>query len=125
MKNIYLPNYKDGSIVNLMSSIAQSFGGKTLYRPLKLLAPKELKNSKNVVLIVIDGLGFEYFRKRKSFLKNYLVGPITSVFLPTTVSAITTFLTGVAPQQHAFTGWFMFLKEAGMVTKVFPDFRRE
>ena len=122
MKSIYLPNYKDGSIVNLMSSIAQSFGGKTLYRPLKLLTPKELKNSKNVVLIVIDGLGFEYFRKKESFLKNYLVGPITSVFLPTTVSAITTFLTGVAPQQHAFTGWFMHLKEAGIVTKVLPGF---
>ncbi len=122
MKNIYLPNYKDGSIVNLMSSIGRAFGVKTPYSQLKLLPSKELKNSRNIVLIVIDGLGFEYFRKRKSFLRNYLVGPITSVFLPTTVSVITTFLTGVAPQQHAFTGWHMLLKEAGIVTKVFPDF---
>ncbi len=92
------------------------------YNQLKLLPSEKLKNAKNIVLMVIDGLGFEYFRKRKSFLKNYLVGPITSVFLPTTVSAITTFLTGVASQQHAFTGWFMYLKEAGIVTKVLPGF---
>lgn len=102
-----------------MSSVAQALGVRTLYSPLKLLPSEKLKNSKNIVLIVIDGLGYEYFRKRKSFLKNYLVGPMTSVFLPTTVSAITTFLTGVAPQQHAFTGWFMYLKEAGIITKIF------
>ncbi len=105
-----------------MSSIGRAFGAKTSYSQLKLLPSGELKNSRDVVLIVIDGLGFEYFRKRQSFLKNYLVGSMTSVFLPTTVSAITTFLTGVAPQQHAFTGWHMLLKEAGIVTKVFPDF---
>lgn len=122
MKNIYLPNYKNGSIVNLMSSIAQAFGAKTPYNQLKLLSQEEFKNSRNIVLIIIDGLGFEYFRKRNSFLKNYLVGPITSVFLPTTVSAVTTFLTGLAPQQHAFTGWFMHLKEAGIVTQIFPNF---
>ena len=52
-----LPNYKDGSIVNLMSSIAGSFGLKTKYKPLKDLA--NIK-SKNIVLIIIDGLGYNY-----------------------------------------------------------------
>ena len=123
MKNkIYLPDYHGGSIVNLMSSIAKSFGVKSKYKQLKILPPTELKNSKNIVLLVIDGMGYEYLKKKgkKTILNNYLMGPMTSVFLPTTASAITTFLTGVAPQQHAFTGWYMHLKEIGVVSKILP-----
>lgn len=122
MPEITLPNYEDGSIVNLMSSIGKAFGAKSIYKPLKLLQSIDLKNSKNVVLMVIDGLGFEYLSKQdeNNILNKYLVGHITSVFLPTTASAITTFLTGTAPQQHAFTGWFMHLKEVGAVVAILP-----
>ena len=80
-----LPNYNGGSIVNLMNSIAQGFGSKTKYKPLKILPPSKLKNYKNIVLIVIDGMGFEYLKeknKKSIFLEN-LVGCMTSVFLPT------------------------------------------
>jgi len=70
--------------------------------------------------MVLDGLGFNYFKaKNKSLvLKEGLRGGITSVFPSTTASAITTFVTGTAPQQHAWTGWFMNLKELGMVSTV-------
>ena len=59
------PNYKDGSIVNLMSSILRHFGSKSKYKPLKIFPDDSLKNSKNIVLIVIDGLGFEFLKKKK------------------------------------------------------------
>jgi len=123
MKNMTLPDYKGGSIVNLMSSIAQSFGVKTKYQYLKILHPNKIKNYKNIILMVIDGMGYEYLKKKKkeeTILNEHLVGPITSVFPPTTASAICTFLTGVAPQQHAFTGWFMHLKEIGVVSTILP-----
>ena len=120
-KEFSLPDYHGGSIVNLMSSIARSFDTKTMYPTLKILPPKRI-NAKNVVLIVIDGLGFEYLMKKPeiSILRNHIVGPMTSVFLPTTAAAITTFLTGVAPQQHAFTAWFMNLKEIGVASMILP-----
>jgi len=119
---MYLPDYHGGSIVNLMSSIARAFGGKTPYQELKILSSKEIKKFRNVALVVIDGLGYEYLKDQvnKSKLNNYLRGSMTSVFLPTTACAVTTFLTGVAPQQHAFTGWFMLLKEIGIVSKILP-----
>jgi hypothetical protein len=121
MKDFSMPDYKGGSIVNLMSSIAKSFGAKTQYAPLRILPPEQLKDATNVVLLVIDGLGFNYLKKtRYSFLNSHLVGPMTSVFLPTTACAITTFCTGVAPQQHAFTGWYMHLKELGAVSAILP-----
>ncbi len=118
---MYLPNYKDGSIVNLMSSIARATGGNSLYKPLKLLNPKELK-SKNVVLMVLDGLGYEYCRKygKNSIFKKYLRGKMTSVFPSTTAACVTTFGTGLAPQQHGFTGWFMYFKEMGTIIAPLP-----
>ncbi|OGA32659.1 MAG: hypothetical protein A3F75_01920, partial [Betaproteobacteria bacterium RIFCSPLOWO2_12_FULL_64_23] len=38
---------------------------------------------------------------------------ITSVFPSTTATAVTSFLTGVGPQQHALTGWHIWLRELG------------
>ena len=61
---MYLPNYDNGSIVNLMSSISQGLGAESLYQPLPALSPAELSASRNIVLIVIDGLGYEYLMKR-------------------------------------------------------------
>ncbi|MCR4322643.1 MAG: alkaline phosphatase family protein [Candidatus Azambacteria bacterium] len=112
------PNYKNGSIVNLMSSVGGAFGVKSMYNELALLSAKELKDVRNVVLIVLDGLGYEFLISKESVLHEGLRGKITSVYPPTTSAAITTFATGVAPQQHAVTGWFMHLKEVGTVSTI-------
>jgi len=119
--SVCLPDYKGGSIVNLMSSIAKACHGKNPYAPLRNLDPKEIACYKNIILVVLDGLGYEYLKsKQNSFLARNIRSSMTSVFLSTTASAITTFLTGVAPQQHAITGWHINLKELGMVTMVLP-----
>lgn len=117
-----IPNYRNGSIVNLMSSIGKTFGKKVKYGELKALNSSELKEYKNIVLIVIDGLGYNYINKfgEGTFLKNNLKGKMSSVFPPTTAAAIPTFMTGVAPKQHSFTGWDMYLKEIGCVSSILP-----
>ena len=117
-----MPNYKDGSIVNLMSSVLKAYGYESKYEALEILKPDELFESKNIVLIVVDGLGYEYLTKygKGTVFNNYLKGKITSVFPATTATAITTFVTGVAPQQHAVTGWYVYLKELGLVTTILP-----
>lgn len=116
------PNYQDGSIVNLMSSLIQGLGGQPhpAYAPLALLPPETVAEAANVVLLVIDGLGYNYFKRHAGALGNHLQGSITSVFPTSTAPAITTFLTGVAPQQHGVTGWFMHLKELGTVATILP-----
>jgi hypothetical protein len=114
-----LPDYDGGSIVNLMSTIVTSFGGeRSRYPPLRHLPGLE---SRNVVLLVVDGLGYDYLVAHGARTLNaYLAGPITSVFPSTTASAITTFLTGTAPQQHGLTGWHMYFHEIGGVAAVLP-----
>ena len=118
---MYKPNYQNGSIVNLMSSIKRALGGKSKYKPLEFFDFSNI-SKKNIVLIIIDGLGYNYLTKygKDSFLYKNLKGKITSVFPATTASAMTTFSTGLAPQQHALTGWFMYLKEIGAVSVILP-----
>jgi len=116
-----LPNYRDGNLVNLMSSLASGLGRKPgLYEPLSLLPPSTVASATHVVLMVFDGLGYNYLQQQAKALKPFLQGHLTSVFPTSTAPAITTLLTGVAPQQHGVTGWFMNLKELGSVTLILP-----
>jgi hypothetical protein len=120
------PDYHGGSIVNLMSSILQACGGYSPYPPLRLLHPGDLLPATNIVLLVVDGLGADYLQRTAPGgpLAKHLVGAMTSVFPPTTAAAITTILTGDAPQQHAIPGWFTYFRELGCVMTVLPGHPR-
>lgn len=121
MYKFTLPDYKGNSIINLMSSISHSFGKKHDYLQLKTLSSDELKKFKNIVLIVVDGLGYNYLKKQdNSFLQENLKTKMTSTFLSTTACANTSFLVGYPPQQHALTGWDINLKEVGAITTILP-----
>lgn len=116
------PDYDGGSIVNLMASIVTALGGdERRYSPLVGLDLPDLEAS-NIVLMVVDGLGYSYLTGpgAGSMLSSLLKGRMTSVFPSTTATAITTFLTGLAPQQHGLTGWHMYFRELGCVGAVLP-----
>ena len=116
------PDYTGKSIVNLMKDIALACGVSTPYPKLTNQHVSDLSESENIVLLIIDGLGYNYIRDTGAapFLQKSLEDAMTSVFLPSTGSAITTFLTGVAPQQHAITGWYVHLPEFGIVSRYLP-----
>jgi hypothetical protein len=123
MSLVHKPHYGGGSIVNLIGSIAAALGCPPgLYPPLQVLPPERLQDSRSVVLLVIDGLGYRYLTEqgRSSRLHQHLLAGITSVFPPTTAAAIPAFFTGVAPQQHGFTGWFTYFKELAGILAVLP-----
>ncbi|MCP4125464.1 MAG: alkaline phosphatase family protein [Gammaproteobacteria bacterium] len=118
-----LPDYRGGSIVNLMSSIEQAMGSDfDLYPPANQLPVAQLQECDSLILLVIDGLGYDYLSTigRGSHLHAHLQASLTSVCPSTTSAAVPTFLTGVAPQQHAFTGWFTWFREMGTVLSVLP-----
>ena len=118
-----LPDYQGNSLVNLMSSLGQAMGVRINdYPVLSALSPDEIAQNRNIVLLVIDGLGYEYLMNqgKGSVFQRYLKSQMTSVFPSTTATAITTFMTGLAPQQHGLTGWYTYLKELGCVTAVLP-----
>ncbi len=117
------PDYGGGSIVNLMASAELGLGGRaSSYAPLRVLDPVQVATHRNLVLLVIDGLGFDYLQAAGSATWLWGQGPhrLTSVFPSTTAAAVTTFLTADAPQQHALTGWHMYFRELGAVLAVLP-----
>jgi hypothetical protein len=121
-----MPDYGGGSIVNLMASLIRAQGGAADYPNLRLLPPEAIQGHTNVLLLVIDGLGANWLAERSptGILSRHQIGTITSVFPTTTASAITTFLTGDAPQQHGITGWFTYFRELGCVMSVLPGHPR-
>ena len=114
---MHLPNYRDGSIVNLMQSILTGLdapGAGDVHGHLADLGPEEIAGARHVVLLVIDGLGRSQLESGPApALRASLRGTMTSVFPSTTASAVTTFLTGLAPAEHAVTGWFMRMRGLG------------
>ena len=122
---MHLPNYRDGSIVNLMQSILAGLGapgaGDGAHGHLADLGPEEIADARHVVLLVVDGLGQAQLDAGPApALRASLRGTMTSVFPSTTATAVTTFLTGLAPVEHAVTGWFMWLREIDSIVAPLP-----
>lgn len=117
------PDYQGGSIANLMASIALAMGGwETGYRPVERLDAERLGQTRNLVLLVVDGLGYLHLKEQApdSTLFGHCIGSLTSVCPSTTATAIPTFLTGLPPQQHGLTGWFTYFAEAGAIVTILP-----
>jgi len=109
-------------LVNLLASLIQARGGRADAPELAALPAHELAGFRHIVMLVIDGLGDAWLRRQapEGPLARHRLAAMTSVFPPTTASAITTYLTGDAPQQHGLTGWFTWLRELGCVMTVLP-----
>ena len=116
------PDYHGGGILNLTATLINARGGHAEAPELDALPAAALAHARNIVLLVLDGLGSRWLARHGvgSALAEYRIAELTSVFPPTTASAITTYLTGDAPQQHGLTGWFMWLRELGCVMSVLP-----
>ena len=116
------PDYAGGSLVNLVASIVASRGGNALHSPLKNLRHDTLHDARNLVLLIVDGLGDNYLTRSGagSALAQRRHASMTSVFPSTTASAITTSYTGRTPLEHGLTGWFTYFGEAGCVAASLP-----
>ena len=117
-----LPDYSGGGLLNLIASCALSRGGASRHAPLGVLPPSELAGARNVLLLLIDGLGYNYLTSRGTggTLASHLKSRITSVFPSTTASAITTTFTGLAPAEHGLTGWYTWFPEADTIAAALP-----
>src|SRR5262245_60742900 len=102
MKPDVKPDYSGAGLVNLMASIVAGRGGAPRHPLLASLPAKEVSDAKNVVLLIVDGLGDHYLMRRGAGgeLARRRRRAITSVFPPTTASAITTSYTGSTPLEH-------------------------
>ena len=120
------PDYSGGGFLNLIASLAAACGGPARHPELALLPGAEAAAARNVVLLIIDGLGDRYLLQHGAggALARRRRGAIRAVFPSTTASAITTSFTGATPLEHGLTGWFTYFAEAGCVAAPLPFCRR-
>lgn len=114
MKNIIFPNYEH-SILNLINSILKHYGVKTKYNSLPILEKELDKNYKNVVFIILDGMGEHILRNISPngyFIQNH-ADKITSVCPSTTTAAITTYYSGKPPIETGWIAMSQYFKEYG------------
>ncbi len=107
-------DYKN-SIIAISNSILKYFDISPFHETMEDLDRiLERKQYKNVVLLILDGLGsfnLTNILKKDAFLQKNKVKDISTVFPPTTTSATTSFLTGLTPSEHNWCGWDMYFKD--------------
>ncbi|MDK2886644.1 MAG: hypothetical protein PWP54_1207 [Thermosipho sp. (in: thermotogales)] len=111
------PDYKNG-IVSFVNVLLKKFGSGLLHEEYKtmyeILAP-ELEGAEKVIVIIIDSLGYNKFVKLNKKINFEKFMRLSSVFPTTTVSAITSLMTGLTPQEHGLLGYIQFLREIGTI----------
>lgn len=118
-----VPDYQGAGLANLVQSIGQGLGlpPHPDYPHAELLPPARVAAARQVMLLVVDGLGSVFLERHPdSFLARHAIGGLTSVFPTTTATAVTSLATGVGAQQHAITGWFVWLRELGLTSVILP-----
>ena len=122
----HFPSYAGGGFVNLVASLVEASGGSPRHPPLLCLPVSEIQSARNIVFLIVDGLGDNYLQAHGTGgpLARHRRGAISAVFPSTTASAITTSFTGATPIEHGLTGWFTYFSAAACVGAPLPFQRR-
>ncbi|MDA8391933.1 MAG: alkaline phosphatase family protein [Actinomycetota bacterium] len=98
-----IPDYGGACLSNLMPALL----GR-LEAPLPAWLPPGLAEARQVVLLVLDGLGWQQLRSRSLLapvMNAAAVRPISSVAPTTTATALTSITTGLVPAVHGVMGY--------------------
>ena len=102
MQEIYAPDYSGACVNNIVPALLQ-------YRQIgDGWIPDEVLSSKQVVLLVIDGLGYNQYHRHRHLLPSladFNDHAISTVFPTTTATALTSITTGSTPGEHGVVGY--------------------
>ena len=129
--DLILPSYEDYCVSNVPGVASAILGfppaGKSQLLLQRISREVDIDNVQNVVLLVLDGFGFDAWTKQvadggffQSVTEGGLVLPITTVFPSTTAAALTSINTGLTPQEHGLPEWFVYMKELDEIIATLP-----
>ena len=98
----HVPDYQGACVSNVLPAILEvpELGGDWL--------PAATSQARQVVVFVIDGLGWHQLEARRSLtptMNEMAGGPIDTVAPSTTATALTSICTGVSPGEHGVVGY--------------------
>ena len=120
-KNIVLPNY-EYSILNTITSILKYYHVETNHKSSEKIDQLLYKREyKNVILLILDGLGEHILNKisSKGYLNQNKIDCVTSVYPTTTTAALTTYYSGRPPYETGWIAWSQYFKEYGRAIDMF------
>lgn len=115
------PDYSN-SILNIISSFMKHYDLETNYNSLESLKSALESEPKNIVLIVMDGMGddaLNYHLDDDAFLIKNKVQTLTSVYPCTTTAAMNAYYSGLSPLEHGWVGWSLYFKEYNRTVDAF------
>ncbi len=121
-EKIVLPNYEH-SVLNLITSILKNYNVETNHSSLNNIDKILEKDYKNVVLLILDGMGEHILNKTspKGYFSKNKIDCITSVYPSTTTAALTTYYSGKPPYETGWIGWSQYFKEYGRAVDMLPQ----
>lgn len=102
MGELLIPDYDGACITNIVPALLEPGDVPPAWLPV------DAADSDQVVLLVLDGLGWEQLQARTHLaptLSSMHGGPITSVAPSTTATALTSIATGLTPGEHGVVGY--------------------
>lgn len=116
------PNYQH-SVLNLINSILKYYGVETEYEGLTFMQEIFQKKYKNIVLILLDGMGDNVLKiaSPDGFLQKHKKDVITSVCPSTTAAAMTTYYSGKPPIATGWIAMSQYFKEIGRAIDLFRE----
>lgn len=116
-----LPQYNGANVRGIVPALLAPVGRVVARQGAGLPSwiPSTVANASQVVLLVLDGLGWEQLQDRLAVAPTLAAmqgGPITTVAPSTTATALTSITTGLTPGEHGLVGYRMEL--AGEVLNV-------
>jgi Type I phosphodiesterase / nucleotide pyrophosphatase len=97
-----LPDYEGANLTGVVPALLRPPGTRPGW------LPEVLQAAEQVVLFVVDGLGWQQMSERPQLVPNLAAmagGPITSVVPSTTATALTSLVVGAPPAAHGVVGY--------------------
>jgi hypothetical protein len=107
-----IPDYSGANLTGIIPGCLLGTSGR---RPHWF--PQPLQEAERIVLLVIDGLGYEQLQRHAHIAPNLMSlvgGSITTIAPSTTASALTSLVTGASPAEHGIVGYRMDMGDSIM-----------
>ena len=107
-----IPDYSGANLTGIIPGCLLGTSGR---RPNWF--PQPLQDAERIVLLVIDGLGYEQLQRHAHIAPNLMSlvgGSITTIAPSTTASALTSLVTGASPAEHGIVGYRMDMGDSIM-----------
>ena len=121
-KQLIKPDFNH-NIINISATLADFLHCPNDKPVLPALKRELAKGYKNVVFLILDGLGMHPVNvnlDKDAFLRKNISQVLTSVFPSTTTNATTTYLTNKYPMEHGWFGWSLYFEELHRAVDIFP-----